>query len=388
MMNSTFAKLSLAAIPAEEEALRAPIREFLQDTLRDIPMDRLARGISDADTGFSRKLAEKGLIGLALPKEIGGAGRTYFARFVLVEELLVSGAPASAHWVNDRQTAPLLARFGSPEQRANYLPRIMSGDALFCIGMSEPDTGSDLAGVRTRAVPTGDGRWRLNGRKIWISNAHHAHYMCALVRTSGTTEDRHKGLSQVIIDLSLPGVTIRPIKDLADDLHFCEVLFEDVLLPEDALVGEEGSGFMQVGSELSYERSGPDRIYSAMVLIEGWLKELRAVPSPGPSVISLLGRIAGRLAVLRAMSIAVAAKLEAGENVDLEASLVKDLGTEFEQSVPGWISEALELTRDHPPSAVLRQTLAYVTQICPSFSLRGGTRQILRSIIARGLGLR
>ncbi|MBP5058838.1 acyl-CoA dehydrogenase family protein [Pseudomonas chlororaphis] len=387
-MNSTFAPLPLAAIPAEEEALRAPIREFLQDTLRDIPMDRLARGISEADCAFSRKLAEKGLIGLALPKAVGGAGRTCFARFVLVEELLVAGAPASAHWANDRQTAPLLLRFASPEQQAKYVPRLLSCDALFCIGMSEPDTGSDLAGVRCRAVPTGDGRWRLNGRKIWTSNAHHAHYMCALVRTSGTTEDRHKGLSQVIVDLSLPGVSIRPIKDLADDTHFCEVLFEDVLLPEDALIGEEGSGFLQVGSELSYERSGPDRIYSAMVLIEGWLRELREVPNPGPAVTSLLGRMAGRLAVLRAMSIALAAKLEMGEQVDLQASLLKDLGTEFEQAVPGWISEALELTPDHPPSAVLRQTLAYITQICPSFSLRGGTRQILRSIIARGLGLR
>lgn len=387
-MNSTFTTLALAAIPAAEEALRAPIREFLQDTLRGIPMDRLARGMSDADTAFSRKLADKGLIGLALPKAVGGGGRTYFARFVLVEELLISGAPASAHWVNDRQTAPLLLRYGSPEQQANYVPRILSGDALFCIGMSEPDTGSDLAGVRTRAVPTGDGRWRLNGRKIWISNAHHAHYMCALVRTSGTTEDRHKGLSQVIIDLSLPGITIRPIKDLAEDEHFCEVLFEDVLLPEDALIGEEGSGFLQVGSELAYERSGPDRIYSAMVLIEGWLKELREVPNPCAGVTALLGRIAGRLAVLRAMSIAVAAKLEMGEHVDLEASLVKDLGTEFEQAVPGWIGEALELTANHPPSTVLRQTLAYMTQICPSFSLRGGTRQILRNIIVRGLGLR
>lgn len=387
-MNSTFTTLSLAAIPPEEEALRAPIRAFLQEATRDIPMAQRARGVSEADPAFSRKLGEKGLIGLALPEAAGGGGRSYFARFVLAEELLVIGAPTSAHWVNDRQTAPLLLRFGTPEQQAKYVPRMLSGEALFCIGMSEPDTGSDLASVRSRAVRTEDGRWRLNGRKIWTSNGHVAHYMCALVRTSGSSEDRHKGLSQVIVDLSLPGVSIRPIQDLAEDVHFCEVLFEDVLLPADALIGEEGSGFKQVTSELAYERSGPDRIYSAMVLIEGWLEELRAIPNPGPAVTALLGRIVGRLAVLRAMSLAVAAKLEKGEHVDLEASLVKDLGTEFEQAVPGWISEALELTRDYPPSSALRQTLAYITQICPSFSLRGGTRQILRGIIARGLGLR
>ncbi|MDH4610452.1 acyl-CoA dehydrogenase family protein [Pseudomonas sp. BN102] len=387
-MSSILSPLRLATVPAEDEALREPIRVFLQDTLRGIPMAMRARGVSEADPGFSRRLAEQHLIGLSLPREHGGGGRSYFARFVLVEELLTCGAPSSAHWVNDRQTAPLLLRFGNQTQREYFVPRMLSGEIFFCIGMSEPDTGSDLASIRSRAVRIEDGRWRLNGRKIWTSNAQHAHYMCALVRTSGTTEDRHKGLSQMIIDLSLPGVTVRPIKDLADDEHFCEVLFENVLLPADALIGEEGSGFKQVTSELSYERSGPDRIYSAMVLIEGWLAELRAIVEPGRAVTALLGRMAGRLAVLRAMSLAVAHKLDRGEHVDLEAALVKDLGTEFEQAVPGWIAEALELTRDHPPPPALRETLAYITQICPSFSLRGGTRQILRGIIARGLGLR
>lgn len=387
-MSSILSPLKLATVPASDEALRAPIRAFLREVLHETPMAMRARGVSEADPAFSRSLGEQNLIGLSLPKQYGGGGRSYFARFVLVEELLSCGAPTSAHWVNDRQTAPLLLRFGSQAQREHFVPRMLAGEVLFCIGMSEPDSGSDLASVRTRAVPTEDGRWRLNGRKIWISNAQHAHYMCALVRTSGSSEDRHKGLSQMLIDLSLPGVSVRPIKDLADDEHFCEVLFEDVLLPADALIGEEGSGFKQVTSELSYERSGPDRIYSSMVLIEGWLHELRGIAAPGKAVTALLGRMAGRLAVLRAMSLAVANKLDQGQHVDLEAALVKDLGTEFEQAVPGWIAEALELTSDHPPSAALRQTLAYITQICPSFSLRGGTRQILRGIIARGLGLR
>ncbi|MFK0087329.1 acyl-CoA dehydrogenase family protein [Pseudomonas sp. NPDC090755] len=387
-MSSILSPLNLAAVPAQDEALREPIRAFLRDALNDVPMVMRARGVCEADPHFSRKLAEQKLIGLCLPAEHGGGGRSYFSRFVLVEELLIQGAPAAAHWVNDRQTGPLLLRFGSPAQRDYFMPRMLASEVFFCIGMSEPDTGSDLASVRTRAVRTEDGRWRLNGRKIWTSNGHYSHYMCALVRTSGSLEDRHKGLSQMIVDLSLPGVTVRPIKDLADDEHFCEVLFEDVLLPADALIGEEGSGFKQVTSELSYERSGPDRIYSAMVLIEGWLAELRSIDNPGMAVTALLGRIAGRLAVLRGMSLAVAHKLDRGEHVDLEAALVKDLGTEFEQAVPGWIAQALELTHDHPPSAALRETLAYITQICPSFSLRGGTRQILRGIIARGLGLR
>ncbi|MFJ4067205.1 acyl-CoA dehydrogenase family protein [Pseudomonas sp. NPDC089996] len=387
-MTSILSPLYLTGVPAQDEALRAPIRTLLKNTLGERPLVRRVRGVTEADPAFSRSLAEHKLIGLALPAEVGGGGRGYFARFVLVEELLTQGAPAAAHWVNDRQTAPLLLRFGSTAQREAYMPRMLAGEIFFCIGMSEPDTGSDLASVRTRAVRTEDGRWRLNGRKIWTSNAHHSHFMCALVRTSGSAEDRHKGLSQMIVDLSLPGVSVRPISDLVDDRHFCEVLFDDVLLPADALIGEEGSGFSQVTSELAYERSGPDRIYSAMVLIEAWLEELRHIANPGQAVTALLGRMVGRLAVLRSMSLAVAGKLDQGLQVDLEAALVKDLGTEFEQAVPGWIAEALELTRDHPPSVALRESLAFITQICPSFSLRGGTRQILRSIIARGLGLR
>ena len=211
--------------------------------------------------------------------------------------------------------------------------------------------------------------------------------MIALVRTSGTPDDRHKGLSQVLIDLSLPGITTRPIRDMAGDAHFCEVLFEDVQLPDDALIGEEGDGWKQVSAELAFERSGPERIYSSIVLAETWLAELRAAPTQPAAAVAIAGRMAGRLAVLRAMSLAVAAKLDNGERPDLDAALVKDLGTEFEQCVPAWIAEALD-AMDQPPSAALTRTLAYVMQLSPSYSLRGGTRQILRGIIARGLGLR
>nr|WP_115706170.1 acyl-CoA dehydrogenase family protein [Cupriavidus taiwanensis] len=376
----------LAGIPPEDEALRAPVRAFLQSALQGIPADVRARAWLGFDADFSRALAGQGWIGLTLPREYGGGGRSGFARFVLLEELLAAGAPVSAHWIADRQTAPLILRYGTPAQRDFYVPRIIRGEAFFCIGMSEPDTGSDLASVRTRAVRTPDG-WRLNGRKIWTTNAHRSHYMCALVRTSGAPEDRHKGLSQLIVDLSLPGVTVRPIRDIAGDAHFCEVLFEDVELGADALIGEEGSGWRQVTAELAFERSGPERIYSSLVLAETWLAHARAAGGASPASAQVAGRIAADLAVLRAMSLAVAGKLDKGENPELEAALVKDLGTEFEQAVPGWIQQALAFDA-RPPSAELARTLAYVTQIAPSYSLRGGTRQILRGIIARGLGLR
>ncbi|SPA23069.1 putative enzyme [Cupriavidus taiwanensis] len=257
-LEATLDTLPLVTIPPEDEALRGPIRAFLQEALRDVPAPVRARTWMGFDGEFSRALARQGWIGLSLPREYGGAGRSAFARFVLVEELIAAGAPVSAHWFADRQTAPLILRYGSEAQKQFFLPRLIRGEIFICIGMSEPDTGSDLSSVRTRAVRTETG-WRLNGRKIWTTNAHRAQYMCALVRTSGQHGDRHQGLSQVLIDLSLPGISARPIRDLAGDGHFCEVVFEDVELPADALVGEEGSGWKQVTAELAFERSGPER---------------------------------------------------------------------------------------------------------------------------------
>ncbi|WP_186426234.1 acyl-CoA dehydrogenase family protein [Cupriavidus metallidurans] len=387
-MNSTLDSLPLVSIPPEDEALRTPIRNFLQSSLRDVPAPVRARTWMGFDANFSRALGEQGWIGLALPPQYGGAGRSAFARFVLVEELIAAGAPVSAHWFADRQTAPLILRYGSESQKQFFLPKLIRGEIFICIGMSEPDTGSDLSSVRTRAVRTETG-WRLNGRKIWTTNAHRAQYMCALVRTSGQHGDRHKGLSQVLIDLSLPGITARPIRDLAGDGHFCEVVFEDVDLPADALVGEEGSGWKQVTAELAFERSGPERILTSLMLAETWLAEVKASCLPVPDAVkAIVGRIAGRMAVLRAMSLAVADRLDKGENPEIDASYVKDLGTEFEQTVPGWISEAIEQMPAFQPSEDLLRAHAYITQLAPSFSLRGGTRQILRGIIARSLGLR
>ena len=375
-----------AVIPPQDEALREPVHRFLADALKDMPPALRARSWMGFDAEFSRALAQQGWLGLTLPKRYGGGGRSAFARFVLAEELLAAGAPVTAHWIADRQSAPLILRYGTEAQREFYLPRIIRGEAFFSIGMSEPDTGSDLASVRTRALRTDTG-WLLRGRKIWTTNAHRTQYMCALVRTSGSPEDRHKGLSQVLIDLSLPGITVRPILDITGDRHFCEVLFDDVELPADALIGQEGAGWEQVTAELAFERSGPERLLSSMVLVDTWLAHLRALPAVDGATLATLGRMASRTAVLRAMSLGIAAQLDRGEHPVLAASLVKDLGTEFEQAVPGWVAQALEHS-DVPASPALMQTLAYLTQIQPSFSLRGGTRQILRGIIARGLGLR
>lgn len=385
-MSSLLDAFRLTALPDHAEAFRAEVQGFLREHLPSVPTDVRARSWTGFDAAFSRKLAQRGWVGLTLPPAYGGAGLDAFSRFVLVEELLSAGAPVAAHWIADRQSGPLILKFGSDAQKDFYLPRICAGQAFFCIGMSEPNAGSDLASVRSRATPC-DGGWRLNGRKIWTTNAHHADYMIALVRTSGAPEDRHHGLSQFIIDLKQPGISVRPIRDLAGDAHFSEVAFDDVLLSHDALVGEEGSGWKQVNAELAFERSGPERFYSSVVLLDLWATTLRRHGASAAET-ALLGSFLTQLSSLRNLSLALTALLARGESPVVEAALVKDIGTEFEQSIPAAIAAAISANPDAPVDAALYRTVAYLNQVAPTFSLRGGTREILRGMIARGLGLR
>jgi len=379
--------LEFTQVPSEEHAFRAEIRSFLNETLTDMPSHLRARSWMGSDEAFSRKLAARGWLGLTIPTEYGGSGKGFFSRFVLSEELLASGAPVASHWIADRQSGPLILKFGTEAQRHFYIPRICRGEAFFCIGMSEPNSGSDLASIRTHAQPNEQG-WLLNGSKIWTTNAHHCQYMIALVRTSGETTDRQKGLSQLIIDLKLPGVTIRPIVDLAGDAHFSEVFFDNVQLAPEALIGAEGQGWEQVNAELAFERSGPERIYSSIALLECFLEVLREQAIHDASSLALLGRLLAEMAVLRGLSLAVTQKLVDGESPAIDASVVKDYGTDFEQKLIYQIGAWLGAHPEVAVSADMLQTLGYLEQMGATFSLRGGTREILRGIIARGLGLR
>jgi len=222
--------------------------------------------------------------------------------------------------------------------------------------------------------------------QIWTTYAHESHYMIALVRTSGTPEDRQKGLSQLLVDLSLPGVSVKPIKLGTGDSDFNEVHFDNVRLPADALVGTEGNGWAQVNAELAYERSGPERIYSSLVLLDMWADHLRK--SAQPQDVIRLGKLTARLATLRAMSLAVTERLAQGESPLVESALIKDLGTELEQTIPAEIADAMGANPDDQADPELMRTLAFLLQLNHVFSLRGGTREILRGMIARGLGLR
>jgi alkylation response protein AidB-like acyl-CoA dehydrogenase len=371
-------------LPRSAQALRAEVRQFLQAELAGRPIGDRARSWTGVDLGFTRKLGERGWIGMSFPKAYGGHERSMLERYVVVEELLSAGAPVAAYWAADRQVGPLLLRFGSEEQRQQFLPRIAAGECFFCLGMSEPDSGSDLAAVRTFAAPAAAG-FRVNGSKIWTSGADRAHYMVLFCRTESKTEDRHGGFSQLIVDMKAPGVTVRPILEISGRRTFNEVHFEDVFVPADRLVGQIGQGWRQVTSELSLERSGPDRFLSSFVLLVELVRELGR--SSSDKAAEAIGRLVSHIHILRRMSLSIANTIENGKDPALQASLVKDLGAVLEQEIPE-ISRLLVEGESPAMSEEFRMALAHTTLIAPAFSLRGGTREILRGMIARGLGLR
>ncbi len=381
-------QLDQLSLPASSDALRAEVREFLAEHSQFLQNPN-----SDFTAGhnpeFSALLGAQGWIGMTWPEQYGGSGRSFFDRYVVTEELLAAGAPVSAHWIADRQSGPLLLRFGTEAQRQAYLPQVTQGKAFFSIGMSEPNSGSDLASVRTRADKSGDG-WVINGTKLWSTDAHRNHYMVALVRTDQNPDNRHSGFSQMLIDLRKDNVNIRPIRNISGTEDFNEVVFEDTFVPADRLVGEPGNGWAQVTSELGYERSGPERFLSAFRVFVELVRAAPAEPSPG--LAAAIGRLAAHLMTLRRMSISVAGMLEQEKEVVVEAALVKELGNNFEKLLP----EVARLALAEPVSGAahgaalseFQQAYRDTMLLSPAFTLRGGTREILRGVIARGLGLR
>jgi len=373
-------------ITAEKEAtLRQEVREFLAGYGAFKASD-VIDSWSVCDPEFSRAIAAKGWLGMTWPTEYGGGGKSYLERYVVIEELLAAGAPVGAHWVADRQSGPLLLRFGTEEQRQAFLPKVVKGECFFAIGMSEPNSGSDLASIKTKAEKV-DGGWIVNGSKIWTSWAHACHQMITLVRTAPPSDNRHAGLSQFIVDLNAEGMTVRPIVTLAGEKHFNEIFFDNVFVPDNRVVGNLNEGWSQVMAELAFERSGPERFLSSYQLLEASIKEIRQAGLSKQSS-KVIGEFVARLMVLRQMSLSVANQLQEGKLPINEASVVKDLGTSFEQELP----EAMRLILDIEPRSSaedgVERMLSDAILKAPSFSLRGGTREILRGIIARGLGLR
>lgn len=359
--------------------LRAEVRQFLAQARESgafVP--RCDAWMTCFDPVFSRSLAERGWIGVTWPREYGGAERGESERLIVVEELLAAGAPVAAHWFADRQIGPGLLRYGSPAQRARYLPLITAGRCFFAVGMSEPDSGSDLASIRTTARRSGGG-WVINGTKVWTSHAHQAHHMLALVRTAPPDpQRRHAGMSQLLIDLAAPGVHVRPIVTLDGQRHFNEVVLTDVEVDSDALLGAEGQGWQQVTAELANERSGPERYLSNLPLFAA-LACRDDVPA------AELGELAAELQALRALSAAVADALGRGESPAVAAALVKDLGSRFERKVVDTARRLAPVQLDAGSADEYTRLLTEAVLHSPDATLRGGTNEILRGIVGREL---
>ena len=367
--------------------LRLEVREFVKNIFKTNCITPSPDAwVFGANTDFSKQLGKKGWLGMSFPKKYGGHERSMLERYVVTEELLVSGAPVAAHWIADRQSGSQILRFGTEKQKKDIIPKITSGECYFAIGMSEPDSGSDLASVKTKAEKTSTG-WKLNGRKIWSTGAHLAHYMIVLVRTAPQLENnRHSGLSQFLVDLSLPGITINGIEDMTGQKHFNETIFDGVELRKEALLGKEGEGWKQVVGELALERSGPERFLSHFVLLDNFINEFRSkISDLGQSG---LGKIISELQTLRVMSFSIASMIENGQSPETQAAFVKELGNAFEKQLVETIRGMSNLIPFNKWSPGLKSLFEDATLRIPSNSLRGGTSEIMKGIISKQLGLR
>ena len=338
--------------------------------------------IAQTDRQFAKELAARGWLGMTWPQEWGGGGRSALERFVVFEELITEGAPIAGSWFADRQMGPTLLQYGTDEQRQRWLPGIIAGESMWCIGMSEPDAGSDVASLRTNAVREGDD-WIVNGQKIWNSGGAESEW-CYLVARTDPDAPKHKGLSEFIVDMTSPGITVKPIRDMTDDEHFCEIYFDDVRVPAANLVGELNGSFGQLMRQMEHERGGIDRLVSNKRL---YLDCLAVADTDDPLVrqevagIETAYRI-GRLLVLRETLQQAPRGFSAA---------TKTFGTEFEIRVADFCARVLGAgaTIDDPGEEHrLRRRVARNICYAPGYTIMGGTTQILRNILGeRVLGL-
>lgn len=326
------------------------------------------------DQAFSRELAGLGLIGMTWPSRVGGGEYSNVARLAVTEELLRAGAPVAAHWIGDRQIGPALLRHGTEELQAEILPGIASAESVFCLGMSEPQAGSDLAAVRTRAEAVDRG-FLVTGRKTWTTNAHRATHAYVLARTDDTGR-KHEGLTELVVDMDSPGITVSPIVDISGEHHFNEVAFEQVFVPAHRVIGTVGHGWRQVIEQLSFERGGPERILSTYPLLTSLIDELQR--RDDLDLRAELGFLIARLATLRKLCFDIARAVDQGSAPVQEAATLKLLGTAFERDVIEVARRALGGERTGLDSAFGSALVA-----SPGFGIRGGASAVLLSIIVK-----
>ncbi|HEC08878.1 MAG TPA: acyl-CoA dehydrogenase [Acidimicrobiales bacterium] len=367
------------SLPRRLRSLADEVREFVDeatvDTGRFDDSWVMARSRE-----FDRRLAARGWLGMTWPREYGGGERSDLERFVVLETLLTAGAPVTGAWFPDRQIGPVLLQYGTEAQKQRWLPEISRGESAWCIGMSEPDAGSDVAHISTTARRDGD-RYIVDGQKIWTSGAHEADW-CYLICRTDPDAPAHKGLSELIVDMDSPGIEVRPIRDATGGRHFNEVFFSEVSVPVENLVGRPNHSFGQTMRQLEHERGGIDRLISNRRL---HLDVNAVADSTDPLIRDEMAALETEYTIGRHMVL---------RNVTRQAppgysAVTKIFCTEHEQRVASFASRVLGPAALRGPDPVsLPGRVSLNTVFAPAYTIMGGTGLILRNIVGeRVLGL-
>ena len=380
----------------EQEKFRGEVRDFLEGEIKQGLWEPSCDAwIMGYDQEFTKRVAQKGWIGLTWPKEHGGQGRSFIDRLILTEEMLRYGAPAACHWFADRQIGGAIVHYGTEEQKKEILPKILNGEATVGLGMSEPEAGSDLASLKTRAVEDGDD-YVIDGQKVWTSGGGNMNWIYLVARTDQEAP-KHKGISEFLFETSLPGITINPIADMTGGVHFNEVFFDNVRVPKGCLIGQENRGFYQILNQLDYERSGMERLMANYVLFDALVKYTKETKRDGrplsedPMIRSKLAQLKVELEIGRLFMYRVAVVMDEGNAPNWESSLSKAYGTAFEQRLAGIAIEILGLYGQLSPESkwVPMHGMAYHSYLSSKgYSLQAGASEVLKNILAqRKLGL-
>lgn len=375
----------------EQKKFRQEVRDFLEEEIRKGYWEPTADSwIQSFNLEFTKKVAQKGWIGLTWPKEYGGQGRSYMDRLILTEEMLRYGAPAACHWFTDRQVGGSILTFGTEELQREFLPQIVKGEIYFGIGMSEPEAGSDLASLQTRASEDG-GDYIINGQKTWTSCAHFSHYFYIMARTDPEAP-KHRGISEFIIDATSPGITSIPMIDITGTEAWNDVFFDNVRVPKRYLIGEKNRGFYQLLHQLDYERSGMERLMGNYALFEAIIQFSRENKLSQDTLIRhKLAQLQIEFEIGRLLVYRVAVVMDEGRAPNWESTMSKAYCTDFEKRLASVAMETLgpygQLMAGSKWCPI--QGLAAHSYLgSKGYSLQGGTTEILKNILAtRGLGL-
>ncbi len=383
----------------EDESFRQEVRAFLADALPEDWRSRWTGLLGHPPKEFyglemevRGKLARKGWLALPWPVEYGGGGADVLRQAVFTEEVEHLRAPGR-DMVGITQVGPLLMAHGSAEQRVEHLGRIARGEVIWAQGFSEPEAGSDLASLQTRAVRDGDD-FVINGQKVWTSGAHRADWLHVLTRTDPDAP-KHKGISYFLVKADTPGIDVRPLHDMAGGHMFNEVFFKDVRVPASNMLGEENLGWYVATTTLNHERSNV--AYSALLrgLLDEALAHLRTLGPAGPLMDPLvrhkLADLTVGVQVSRMLAYRVAWLQHSGQHPSYEASVSKLYSAELHRRVPAMLMEIIGLYGQLETNARLAPMaggVQYTYRQAVAATIGGGTVEIQRNLIAtRGLGL-